>query len=41
LIEQESDQETKEKISETITKIKNEKFDQVNFFKLKKLVESL
>lgn len=41
LIEKESDIETKTKISETITKIKNEKFDQVNYFKLKKLVESL
>ena len=41
LIEQESDQETRERISETIIKIKNEKFDQVNYFKLKKLVESL
>jgi hypothetical protein len=41
LIENESNQETKSKISETITKIKNEKFDQLSYFKLKKLVESL
>jgi hypothetical protein len=41
LIENESNQETKSKISETITKIKNEKFDQLNYFKLKKLVDSL
>ena len=41
LIDKESDQETKSKISETITKIQNEKFDQVSYFKLKKLVESL
>lgn len=41
LIDKESNEETKSKISETITKIKNEKFDQVSYFKLKKLVESL
>jgi hypothetical protein len=41
LIEKESDQETKSKISETILKIQNEKFDQLSYFKLKKLVESL
>jgi len=41
LIEKESDQETKSKISETIIKIQNEKFDQLSYFKLKKLVESL
>ena len=41
LIEKESNQETKSKISETIVKIQNEKFDQLSYFKLKKLVESL
>jgi len=41
LIEKESDEETKSKISETILKIQNEKFDQLSYFKLKKLVESL
>ena len=41
LIEKESNQETKLKLSETIIKIQNEKFDQLSYFKLKKLVESL
>jgi hypothetical protein len=41
LIETESDNVVKEKISETVDRIKNEKFDQVSYLKLKHLVESL
>jgi hypothetical protein len=36
-----SDLETKQKIEESISKIKTEKFDKLNFFKLKSLNESL
>jgi len=36
-----SDEETSLKIEEVLDKIKNEKIDQVNFFKLKKLSENL
>jgi hypothetical protein len=36
-----SDLETKQKIEESINKIKTEKFDKLNFFKLKSLNESL
>jgi hypothetical protein len=41
LIETESDNVVKEKISETVDRIKNEKFGQVSYLKLKHLVESL
>jgi hypothetical protein len=41
LIEQESDNSVKSKISETVEKIKSEKFDQISYMKLKRLVESL
>jgi hypothetical protein len=41
LIENESDSDIKSKISETVTKVNNEKFDQVSYLKLKQLVESL
>jgi hypothetical protein len=41
LIEKESNQETKSKISETIVKIQNEKFDQLNFLKLRNLENSI
>jgi hypothetical protein len=36
-----SDEDTSNKIEETISKIKNEKFDKLTFFKLKNLNESL
>jgi hypothetical protein len=36
-----SDNETSSKIDETITKIKNEKYDKLTFFKLKDLNENL
>lgn len=41
LIEKENDSNVKSKITETVERIKNEKFDQVSYFKLKQLVESL
>jgi hypothetical protein len=41
LIEKETDSDVKSKITETVDRIKNEKFDQVTYFKLKQLVESL
>ena len=41
LIEKENDSDVKSKITETVDRIKNEKFDQVTYFKLKQLVESL
>ena len=41
LIENESDINVKSKITETVERINNEKFDQVAYLKLKQLVESL
>lgn len=41
LLEKEEETEIKTKISETITKLKNEKFDQMNFLRLKNLDESI
>lgn len=41
IMKKESDSTTKNKITETITRIKNEKFSQINFYKLKKLNESI
>jgi len=41
LIESESDSNIKSKITETVERINNEKFDQVAYLKLKQLVESL
>lgn len=41
ILEKETEFEIKNKISETIDKIKSEKFDQLNFLKLKNLEESL
>jgi heterodisulfide reductase subunit C len=41
LIENESDINVKTKITETVERINNEKFDQVAYLKLKQLVESL
>jgi hypothetical protein len=41
ILENEDSQEMKNKISETIEKIKIEKFDQINFLKLKSLEESI
>jgi hypothetical protein len=41
LIENESDSDIKSKITETVQRINNEKFDQVAYLKLKQLVESL
>jgi hypothetical protein len=41
LIENESDNNVKSKITETVERINNEKFDQVAYLKLKQLVESL
>jgi hypothetical protein len=41
LQDKEDSQEIKEKISETIDKLKIEKFDQLNFLKLKNLEESI
>jgi hypothetical protein len=41
LIENESDSTIKSKITETVERINNEKFDQVAYLKLKQLVESL
>ena len=41
LLENEKESEIKTKLSETIDKLKAEKFDQLNFFKLKNLDESI
>jgi hypothetical protein len=41
LLENEKESEIKTKLSETIDKLKVEKFDQLNFFKLKNLDESI
>jgi hypothetical protein len=41
LLENEEEFELKTKISETIDRLKSEKFDQLNFLKLKKLEESI
>jgi hypothetical protein len=41
ILEEEKEFELKTKISETIDRLKSEKFDQVNFLKLKKLEESI
>lgn len=41
IMEQEMDSDTKTKIEETITKIRHDQFNQVNYLKLKKLVESI
>jgi hypothetical protein len=41
LLETEREFETKTKISETIDRLKNEKFDQINFLKLKNLEQSI
>lgn len=41
IMEGEKDVETKKRISETIDKIKQDKFDQITYLKLKHLVESL
>lgn len=41
LIEKETDTTIKDKITETVNKIQNEKFDQVSYLKLKQLVETL
>jgi len=41
ILEQEKENEVKEKINETIVKLKDEKFDQINFMKLKDLENSI
>ena len=41
ILEKEEEFELKTKLSETIDRIKNEKFDQFNFLKLKSLEESI
>ena len=41
VLENETDVETKQKIQETIDKIQNDKFNQINFLRLKKLEESI
>jgi len=41
ILKNESDIQTKEKITETITKIENSTFDHLNLVKIKNLVESL
>jgi hypothetical protein len=41
ILENEQEFEVKTKISETIDRIKNEKFDQLNFLKLKNLENSI
>ena len=41
ILEKEEEFELKTKLSETIDKLKNEKFDQLNFLKLKNLEESI
>jgi hypothetical protein len=41
ILENEKDSETKKRISETIDKIKRDRFDQITYLKLKNLVESI
>ena len=41
IMENENESEIKLRISETITKLKDEKFDQMNFLRLKNLEESI
>ena len=41
IMENENESEIKSRISETITKLKDEKFDQMNFLRLKNLEESI
>lgn len=41
ILEQEKENDVKEKINETIVKLKDEKFDQMNFLKLKDLENSI
>lgn len=41
ILESEKDSESKKRISETIDKIKQDKFDQITYLKLRNLVESL
>jgi hypothetical protein len=41
ILEQEKENEVKEKINETIGRLKNEKFDQMNFLRLKDLESSI
>jgi hypothetical protein len=41
ILDKEEEFELKTKISETINRVKNEKFDQINFLKLKNLEESI
>jgi hypothetical protein len=41
IMENENELEIKSRISETITKLKDEKFDQMNFLRLKNLEESI
>jgi len=41
LLEKENENEIKNRISETINKLKDEKFDQMNFLRLKNLEESI
>ena len=41
ILDKEEEFELKTKISETIDRVKNEKFDQINFLKLKNLEESI
>jgi hypothetical protein len=41
MLEKEQEFELKTKLSETIDKLKTEKFDQLNFLKLKNLEESI
>lgn len=41
IIKENSDKETSEKIEETIEKVKNEKFDKLNFYRMKVLLENL
>lgn len=41
ILKEEKESDIKEKITETIDKIKNEKFDQINFLKIRNLVSSI
>jgi hypothetical protein len=41
ILENETEKEIKEKITETIDKLKTEKFDQLNFVRIKKLINSI
>lgn len=41
ILESENENEVKEKITETISRLKNEKFDQINFLRLKDLSNSI